>query len=124
TKIEVEPEKPQQTSGDVAVAPDQIEIILLAKLLRIRRFVSDPPQTRDAPSFLINRNDRLDLAQVAQVVDEISKLRGAFEIASKENKCSWLDAPKQARCFRIKFFAGHTGHDELTKGIALHGAQR
>src|SRR5262249_30147247 len=62
TKCKIEPEKPSQTCGDVAVAPDQIDIILLAKLLRIRRFVPDPPQSRDAPSFLINRNDRLDLA--------------------------------------------------------------
>src|SRR5215468_10401870 len=62
TKIQIEPEKAQQTSGDVAVAPDEIDIILLAKLLRIRRFVPDPPQSRDAPSFLINRNDRLHLA--------------------------------------------------------------
>src|SRR5215475_12777335 len=68
TKIEIEPEKAQQTSGDVAVTPDQIDIILIAQLLRVRRFVADAPQSRDAPAFLINRDDRLNVAQVAQIV--------------------------------------------------------
>src|SRR6476646_4410980 len=48
TKIEIESEKAQQASGDIAVAEDQIAIVLLAQLLRVRRFVSDAPQPRDA----------------------------------------------------------------------------
>src|SRR4029077_15450749 len=87
TKIEIEPEKAQQTSGDVAVAPDQIDIVLLAQLLRVRRFVSDAPQSRDAPAFLIDRNNGLDVAQVAQIVDELSELRRALEVASEDNVC-------------------------------------
>src|SRR4030095_11542114 len=47
-KIEIESKKTQQTSGDVAVTPDQIDVVLLAQLLRIRRFVSDQAQSRDA----------------------------------------------------------------------------
>src|SRR6476469_4845871 len=47
TKIEIESEKAQQTSGDIAVAPDQIDIVFIAQLLRVRRFVSDAPQSRD-----------------------------------------------------------------------------
>src|SRR6476646_11273869 len=74
TKIEIEPEKAQQTSRDIAVAPDQIDIVLLAQLLRVRRFVSDAPQPRDASAFLIDCNDWLDLAEVAQIVDELSEL--------------------------------------------------
>src|SRR4249919_3571817 len=52
TKIEIESEKAQQTTGDVAVAPNQIDIILVPQLLRVRRFVSDAPQSRNASAFL------------------------------------------------------------------------
>src|SRR4051794_40982914 len=62
TKIEIEPEKTQQTSGDIAVAPDQIDVVFIAQLLRVRRFVSYAPQSRDASAFLIDCDDRLDVA--------------------------------------------------------------
>ena len=124
TKIQIESEKAQQTSGDVAVAPDQIDIVLLAQLLRVRRFVSDAPQSRHAPAFLIDRNNWLDVAQVAQIVDELSELRRALEVASEENECSRLHASEQPGCFRIEFFSGNTRHYQLTNGIGLHGAQR
>src|SRR5439155_12210863 len=124
TKIEIEPEKAQQTSGDVAVAPDQIDIVLIAQLLRVRRFVSDAPQSRHASAFLIDRNNRLDVAQVAQIVDELSQLCPTLEIASEKNVCPRLHAPKQPGCFRIESFSGNTRHYQLTNGIGLHGAQR
>src|SRR5213594_4359992 len=54
TKIQIKSEKAQQTSGDISVAPDQIEVILLAELLRVRWFVTDQAQSRDAPAFLID----------------------------------------------------------------------
>src|SRR5882757_4292110 len=123
TKIEIEPEKAQQTSGDVAVASDQIDIVLLAQLLRVRRFVSDAPHSRHAPAFLIDRNNGLDVAHVAQIVDELSELRRALEVASEENECSRLHAPKQAGCFRIEFFPGNTRHDQLTKPVSVHWRQ-
>jgi hypothetical protein len=124
TKIEIEPEKAQQTPGDVTVAPDQIDIVLLAQLLRVRRFVSDAPQSRDASAFLIDCDDGLDLAQVAQIVDELSELRRARKVTSEDNVCPRLDAAKQTGRFRIEFFSGNTRHDQLTNGIRLHGAQR
>jgi hypothetical protein len=123
TKIQIEPEKAQQSSGDIAVAPDQIDIVFIAQLLRVRRFASDAPQSRDAPAFLIDCNNGLDVAQVAQIVDELSELRRALEVASEENECSRLHAPKQAGCFRIEFFPGNTRHDQLTKPVSVHWRQ-
>src|SRR4030095_4125479 len=124
TKIEIESEKAQQMSGDVSVAPDEIDIVLLAQLLRVRRFVSDAAQSRHAPAFLIDRNNGLDVAQVTQIVDELSELRPALEGASEENECSGLHASEQPGCFRIEFFPGNPRHYQLTNGIGLHGAQR
>src|SRR4029453_13239023 len=103
TKIQIESEKAQQTSGDVAVAPDQIYIVLIAQLLRVRGFVSDATKSRNAPAFLVDCNDRLDVAQVAQIVHKLSELRRALEIASENNERPRLHAPKQARCFPIEF---------------------
>src|SRR6266446_1727803 len=40
-QIEIESENTQQTSGDIAVAPDKIDIVLVAQLLRVWRFASD-----------------------------------------------------------------------------------
>src|SRR5262245_14069316 len=112
TKIEIEPKKAQQTCGDIAVSSDEIDIVLVAQLLRIRRFVSDQAQSRYASALLIDRDDWLDVAQVAQIVDELSQLRRAFEIAAKKNVCPRLHTLKQTGCFRIKFFSGNTRHDQ------------
>ena len=44
TKIQIESEKAEQTSGDIAVTAYQTDIVLFAQLLRVRRFVSDASQ--------------------------------------------------------------------------------
>src|SRR5262249_1001589 len=124
TKIEIEPENAQQASSDVTVSPDKIEIVLIAQLLGVWRFVSDAPQSRDAPAFLIDCNDRLDVAQIPQIIDELSELRCTLDVASEENVCPGLHAPKQTSCFPIEFLSGNTRHYQLTNGIGLHGAQR
>ena len=104
--------------------PNELDVSLVSELLRVWRLLPDQTETRNAPAFLVDRNDRLDRAQVAQIVDELSELRCVREIASEENVCPRLDASKQTSCFRIKFFSGNTGHYQLTNGIGLHGAQR
>ena len=88
TKIEIETEKAQQSPSNIAVSPDQIDIILIAQLLRVRRFVSDAPQPRDASAFLIDCDDGLDVAQLPQVVDELSERvlrRGFFTVNSPQS---------------------------------------
>src|SRR5262245_45835718 len=123
-KIEIEPKNAQQASGDVAVSPDQIDVVFVAQLLRVRRFASDASESRYASAFLINCDDWLDVAQVAQIVDKLSELGRAVQTASEKNICPRLYPLKQTRCFCIEFFSGNTRHDQLTKRIALHGGQR
>ena len=85
-EIEIEAENAQQPAGDRAVAPDQLEIVLVAELLRVRRLVADQLQPRNAPAFLVDGDDRLDLAQIAQIIDQLPKLRGRPDIAAEEMK--------------------------------------
>ena len=100
--------------------PDERDIVPVAQLLRIWRLVPDQPQTRDAASLLIDRNDRLDFTEVAQVVDQLPELPRALNVAAKKNESARLDAPKQIRRFRIQFEPRNSGKDQLTEGIALH----
>jgi hypothetical protein len=102
------------------VTPDQIDVVFVAQLLCVWRLVANKAQSRDAASFLVDGNNGLDLAKVAQIIDELSKLRCALDIASEKNERPGLHAPKQAGGFRIEFFARNTGHDQLTKGNGLH----
>ena len=62
TKIEIESENSKQATCDVAMLADKINILLVTQLLRVRWLGSDQSQTRHATAFLIDRNDRLDLA--------------------------------------------------------------
>ena len=78
------------------------------------------PQSRNAAAFLIDRDDRLDFAQVAQVVDQFPQLRGALDVAPEKNEAARLHAPKQFRGFRIQFLSRNSGKDQLTERIALH----
>src|SRR5260370_35716993 len=48
TKIQIESENAQQTSGNVAVPADKIDIVLVAQLLRGRRFASEQSHARSA----------------------------------------------------------------------------
>src|SRR5438552_549386 len=61
-QIEVESEESQQSTGDVAVPPNEIDIVLVAQLLGIGRLVADQTQARDATAFLADADNGLDLA--------------------------------------------------------------
>src|SRR6266705_3465943 len=116
-KIEIKTKQPQQSPGDVAVTADKIDIVLVAKLLSVWRLAADQAQARHAPAFLIDGNDRLALAQIAQVVDEFAKLCRALDVAPKENKTPGLHSPEDAGAFRVEHFTRHTCEYQLTERI-------
>src|SRR5204863_4968145 len=68
TKIEIKTEQSQQLAGDVAVLADECDVILVAQLLSIWRFVSNLSQARNSSALLIDGNDWLNDTQVAQIV--------------------------------------------------------
>ena len=111
---------PQQPARDGAVALDEPEVVLVAELDGVGRFVADLPQPRDAPAFLIDGDDRLDGAQVAQVVDELPQLRGRLDVSPEEDEPARLDAPEGGGGVGVEREAGDAGEEELAEG---HGAR-
>jgi hypothetical protein len=73
------------------VPPNECNIVPVAQLLRIRRLVPDQAQPRDAASFLIDRDDWLDFAEIAQIIDQLAELARALNVAAKKNESTRLD---------------------------------
>ncbi len=120
TKIEIETKSAQQAPRDLAVPADKIDIVLVAQLLGVWRLVADQTQPRDAPTFLVDGDDRLDLAQLAQIIDQSAQLHRALDVAPEKNEAARLYALKQLCRLRIEHFAGHAGEDQLTERIVPH----
>ena len=123
TEIEIETEEPEQASGDLAVAPNECEVVLVAQLLRVWRFVANQTQARDAATFLINRHNRLDFAQVTQVVDQFFELDRTGDVAAEEDIAAGLDAPEKRSRSSIQFRSRHAREEKLSQLILLHGAE-
>jgi hypothetical protein len=94
TEIEVETEQAEEPAGDLAVAPDEGNVVAITELLRVRRLVPDQPQPGHAAAFLVDRDDWLDLAHIAQVIDQFPQLGRALDIAAKENESARLHPTK------------------------------
>src|SRR3978361_2312754 len=120
TEIEIKTEKPKQPPGDLAVSPNECNLALVAELLRVRRFVTNQAQTGDPPPFLIDRDERLDLTQVSQVIDQLPQLRRAGDVAAEKNEAARLHAPIERGCFRIELSARHAGEKKLDALNAGH----
>lgn len=89
--------------------------------MRIRRLVPDQPEPRHSSTFLVDGDDRLDLAQIAEVIDQLPQLHRALNVAAEKNEAAGLNPAKQRRAFRIQFVARNTGKDQLAKRSVFHG---
>src|SRR5260370_41173175 len=122
TKIQIESENAQQTSSDIPMSADKIDIVLVAQLLRVRRFASDQSQARYAPTLLIDGDDRFRFAQIAQVIDQFAQLGRAFDVAPEKNEPARLHTPEQFGAGGIEFLSGNAAEYQLTERITLHGS--
>jgi hypothetical protein len=116
TEIQIEAQHAQEPTSDVTMPPDKREIAAITKLVRVRRFVADELQPGNAATFLVDRDDWLDRAKFAKVVDELPKLRWSLNVATEQDKGAGLNAPEGSSRFGIEFGAGHAGHQELAEG--------
>jgi hypothetical protein len=60
---------------------------------------------------LVDRNDRLDRAQIAEIVDQLPQLSCAFDVSPEDNEPTRLHPSKKRRRFGIEFSSGHAGKD-------------
>jgi nicotinate-nucleotide adenylyltransferase len=119
-EIEIEPEDAKDATGDVAVATNESEIPAVAELLGIGRLITDEFEARDAAAFLVDRNDRFDIAETSEVVDELAELMRRLDVSAEENKSSGLDVSKEIGACGIEFGAGDADEDELTGIVGWH----
>lgn len=120
-EIEVESKQPEKPPRDIAVAMDQRSIATIAQLLGVRRLVPDQTEARNAAALLVDRDDRLGLAEIAQIVDQFPQLRRALDVPAKQNEAARLDPAKKLGTLRIELVSGNAGQNKLSKRISGHG---
>jgi hypothetical protein len=113
-EVEVETENPKELSGQFAMAGDEFGIALVAELAGIRRLVAEEFQSGDAASFLVDRNDRFNVAEFPEAVGECTELGGGLDVSSKEDESSRLDPPDEVLIGRVDFGAGNAEEQKLT----------
>jgi len=113
-EVEVETENPKELSGQFAMAGDELRIALVAELAGIRRLVAEEFQSGDAASFLVDRDDRFNVAEFPEAVGECSELGGGLNVSSKEDESSRLDPPDELLVGRVDLGAGNAEEQKLT----------
>jgi hypothetical protein len=113
-EIEIESKESEEFAGEFTMALKEGFVTLVSELFDARGFGADLLQTGDTTPFLIDRDDRFELAKRAEVVDEISKLLGGFDIASEENKSSGLDFTNEGAGRLVDGCARDTDHQKFT----------
>ena len=119
-EVQVESENAQDAAGDVSMTADQIQIPAVAELLGIGRLVADEFEAGHASTLLVDRDDRLHAAQIAEVVDELAELLGGLDVSAEEDESSGLDLTEEAGGFGIEFCAGNTNEKKLTGILGWH----
>ncbi len=99
---------------------NEVEIAAVAELLGVRWFVTDQLEAGNAAPFLIDRDDRFHLAEIAKIVDELAELLGGLNIAPEENEAARLNLAEEAGGFGIEFGAGDADEQELTRIVRWH----
>ena len=102
------------------MATNEVEIAAVTELLGIRWLVADQLQAGNAATFLIDRDDRFRLAEIAKIVDELAELRGGLNVAPEENEAARLDLAEEAGGFGIEFGAGDADEQVLTGIVRWH----
>jgi hypothetical protein len=115
-EVEIETEVTQNLSGEFAMTLDQFGIALVSQRLGIRRLLADQTQSRNAAAFLVDGDERLDVRDVAQVVDEFAELLRRLNVPSEQNKTTRLEFFEPGGGFRGEFRAGDAHEKKLAEG--------
>src|SRR5581483_3462919 len=66
-EIQIESKNPKQPARNIAVPPDQLEIVPVSQLLRVWRFATNQSQAGNTSAFLINRDDGFHCAEITEI---------------------------------------------------------
>jgi hypothetical protein len=97
------------------MASHQRAVSFDAQLLGIGRLVANIAQPRNAPAFLVDGDDGFDLAQVPQVIAELSQLRGILQVPAEENETAGLELFEPRGGGTVEFRGGDSSEKKLAK---------
>ncbi len=97
------------------MAADQVEVVFLAELLGVGRFVADEFEAADASPFLVNGDDGFVVAEVAQIVDEFAELFGRRDISAEEDVAAGLGGAEEGGGGGVEFHSRNAEEKELTE---------
>lgn len=120
TQIQIKPEQTQDAGGGFTMTCYEGRIALIAQLLSIGWLAAKQSQAGDPSSLLIDGDNRLDVGEVSQVVNQPAELDGRFNVSSEENEPSRLEFSEECGGFGIEFLTRHTDQQELTSVVRWH----
>jgi hypothetical protein len=100
---------------------DELGIPFIAQRLCIGRFFTDEAQTGDAATFLINGDERLDVREITQVIDELPQLLWGFDVTTEKDVTAGLEFLETGGGFGVEGRTGDAGEEQLAE---RHGEER
>jgi chromosome segregation and condensation protein ScpB len=85
--------------------------------LRIRRLLANQTQPRNASAFLINRDEGLDVRDVAEVSDEFAELSRTLDVPAEKDEATGLELFETGGGFGVEFGTGDAHEKELTEEV-------
>ena len=85
----------------------------MAKRGRAGRFVADRLEARHPAAFLVDRDEWLGMAEVAQIVGELPQASGGDDVAREKHVAAGLDAPQRRGGVGVEFGARQADEENL-----------
>ena len=101
-------------AGESAMLLNQRRIAFVAQCLCVWRFFTDESESRNATTFLINRDEWLDVRDVTQIVDEFAELLWCLNVAAEQDEAARLKFFQSSGGFRGEFESWNPHKEELT----------
>ncbi len=112
----------EQLAGEFAVLFDELRVTFIPKGLGIGGLLADETESGDAAAFLIDGDERLNVGEVAQVVDEFAELLWGDDVSAKEDEATGLEFFETGGGIGVEFGARDAGEEELAEeGGVWHG---
>ena len=95
-------------------------VVAGAELGRAGRLVAHGLEPGNAPAFLVDGDDGLRVAEVAQVVEEFPQSGGGLDVAGKKDVTARLHPAQGGGGDRIEFGSGQADEEQLAGVGSVH----